>query len=191
MTEQHENSSTINDLSGDSEGPQNAESEQPEVLASLKESLASKTEEAKSFQDKYIRAVAEMENYKRVSQREQRDSIRFGNEAILRDILPTIDNLERAIKAAKGTVGSEVLLHGVELTLKQLIESLGKFGVKPLESTGEPFDPTHHQAVSQVESEQVSPGHVVDEYQRGYLLHDRVLRAAMVSVAIAPSPSQS
>lgn len=183
MADEQEKSSTINGLSEEAASEEGPETTQGDPLLALKESLATKTEEAKSLQDKYLRLVAEMENYKRVSQREQRESIRFGNEAILRDILPTLDNLDRAIKAAKGTAGSEALIQGVELTMKQLVESLSKHGVKAIPSVGQPFDPTHHQAVAQVESDSVSPGHVVEEFQKGYFLHDRVLRAAMVSVA--------
>lgn len=179
MTDEQDNASIINELSD------SADAAADDALAELRKQLAAKTDEATAFQDKYVRLVAEMENYKRVSQREQKNSIRFGNEAILKDILPTLDNLERAIAAAKasGTPGSEALIQGVELTLKSLVENLGKHGVKAVASVGELFDPTHHQAVAQVESDSVAPGHVVEEFQKGYALHDRVLRAAMVSVA--------
>lgn len=191
MAEDQENTSSLNDLEAENEAGSGERMEAHEALATLQADLAKKTEEAKAFQDKYVRLVAEMENYKRLSQREQRESIRFGNESILRDVLPAIDNLERAIKASRSTSGSDALIQGVELTLKQLLESLGKFGVKPIDSLGQPFDPTHHQAVAQVESSTVEAGHVVDEFQKGYWLHDRVLRAAMVSVASAATSSDA
>ncbi len=188
MADNQENTSSLNDLEDEAEAGSGERMEANDAVATLQADLAKKTEEAKASQDKYVRLVAEMENYKRLSQREQRESIRFGNESILREVLPAIDNLERAIKASRSASGSDALIQGVELTLKQLLESLGKFGVKPIDSLGQPFDPTHHQAVAQVESGTVEAGHVVDEFQKGYWLHDRVLRAAMVSVAsCAPS----
>lgn len=179
MSDEQDNLHIINELS------ENEDAATGDSTAELRAQLEAKTEEAAAFQDKYVRLIAEMENYKRVSQREQKNSIRFGNETILKDILPTLDNLERAISAAKaaGTTGSEALIQGVELTLKSLVENLGKHGVKAIASVGELFDPTYHQAVAQVDSDSVAPGHVVEEFQKGYALHDRVLRAAMVSVA--------
>ncbi len=191
MADNQENTSSLNDLESEDVAGSGERTEAKEAVATLQADLAKKTEEAKAFQDKYVRLVAEMENYKRLSQREQRDSIRFGNESILREVLPAVDNLERAIKASRSASGSDALIQGVELTLKQLLESLGKFGVKPIDSLGQPFDPTHHQAVAQVESKTVEAGHVVDEFQKGYWLHDRVLRAAMVSVASAATSSDA
>lgn len=140
-------------------------------------------EELQIFQDKYLRLAAEFENYKRRAQRDQSDSIRFGNESLLKNLLPIIDNLERAIQCAKDAGTSGPLLEGVELTHKQFMETVGKVGVRPLCATGSPFDPAIHQAVTQVESESVEPNTVVEELQKGYLLHDRILRPAMVSVA--------
>ena len=189
MDDSQENNPNINDLEVDGETKSEEQLSAADEVHEIRASLAAKTDEAKAWQEKYVRLAAEMENYKRVSQRDQRDSIRFGNESILRDLLPVIDNLERAIKASKEATGTDALIQGVELTLKQLLESLGRFGVKQLQCTGQPFDPTQHQAVAQVESPGHEVGHIVEEYQKGYLLHERVLRAAMVSVAAAPSPS--
>lgn len=183
-----ENSNSLNNLSDqDVVGEASNNGQETSELQQLRDSLAAKSDEAKANQDRYLRVVAELENYKRVSQREQRESIRYGNESILKELLPAIDNLERAIQAAKTNAGTDALIQGVELTLKQLQEAISRFGVKPISCVGQPFDPTCQQAVTQVESERVAPGYVVDEFQKGYLLHDRVLRAAMVSVATAPS----
>ena len=140
-------------------------------------------EELQIFQDKYLRLAAEFENYKRRAQRDQSDSIRFGNESLLNNLLPIIDNLERAIQCAKDAGTSGPLFEGVELTHKQFLETVGKVGVRQICSKGNPFDPTVHQAVTQVESESVAPNTVVEEFQKGYFLHDRILRPAMVSVA--------
>ena len=187
-----ENGNSLNDLSDqDVANATSSDGQQVSDLQQLRDSLAAKSDEAKTNQDRYLRTVAELENYKRVSQREQRESIRYGNKSILKELLPAIDNLERAIQASKTNAGTDALIQGVELTLKQLQEAIGRFGVKPISCIGQPFDPTCQQAVTQVESSRIAPGCVVDEFQKGYLLHDRVLRAAMVSVATAPSGSDT
>ena len=157
--------------------------------ASFQEALASKVEECKALNDKYVRLAEEFENYKRLSQRDQRDQIRYGNEQLLKELLPVVDNLERAIKAAKDSAGSNALVEGVELTLKQLTGTLTKFGVQSIDAVGQPFDPAAHQAVSQLPSETIPAQHVAEEYQRGYRLHDRTIRAAMVGVSSGPSSS--
>ncbi|OQW56017.1 MAG: hypothetical protein A4S17_14110 [Proteobacteria bacterium HN_bin10] len=98
-------------------------------------------------------------------------------------MLPIIDNLERAVRASKENPAGNALLQGVELTLKQFSETLTKFGVTPVPSIGEPFDPAYHQAVTKLESATSPENTVVEEYQKGYRLHERILRAAMVAVA--------
>ena len=137
--------------------------------------------------DKYLRLAAEFENYKRRAQRDQSETIRFANEKLLKDLLPTIDNLERALHCSQEKSDTEGLLQGVELTYKQFLDTLEKVGVKQVTSAGEPFDPAKHQAVGQVESSTVAENFVVDEYQKGYFLQDRILRPAMVTVAKAAS----
>jgi molecular chaperone GrpE len=140
-------------------------------------------EELQIYQDKYIRLAAEFENYKRRAQRDQSDAIRYANESLLKNLLSTLDNLERAIQCGKDAGASGALLEGVELTHKQFLETVGKLGVSQVSSTGSLFDPTMHQAVAQVESETAEPNTVVEEFQKGYFLHDRILRPAMVTVA--------
>ncbi len=173
-------SSTENPAESAGEGESKAESAQ---LEELQKSLTAKTEEAKGLQDKYLRLAAEFENYKRLSLREQRESSLFANERILKDLLPIIDNLERAVRVAKELPSGNGLLQGVELTLKQFAETLAKYGVTVVPSIGEPFDPAHHQAVTRLESATQPENTVVEEYQKGYRLHERILRAAMVAVA--------
>lgn len=157
-------------------------------LAEIEKSLEAKTEECKILHDKYLRLAAEFDNYKRVVQREQREQIKFGNEQLLKELLPALDNMERAIKAARDnkTAGHDALIQGVELTLKQLVGTLARFGVQAIETAGQAFDPTAHQAVSHVPSDSVPQDHIIDEFQKGYRLHDRILRAAMVSVSAGP-----
>jgi molecular chaperone GrpE len=155
-------------------------------LAEAEKAVAAKTEECKILSDKYLRLVAEFENYKRLAQREQRDQIKFGNEQLLKELLPVLDNMERAIKAAhdnNNNAGSSALIQGVDLTLKQLSGILAKFGIQAIETVGQAFNPAAHQAVSHMPSDTVPRDHVIDEFQKGYRLHDRILRAAMVSVS--------
>ena len=153
------------------------------LVTELQLALAAKAEEVRGLNDKYLRLAAEFDNYKRLIQRDQRDQIRFGNEPLLKELLPVVDNLERAIKSSREGGGSEVLIQGVDLTLKQLTGALTRFHVIPVETVGRPFDPATHQAVISIASETVPNQYVVNELQRGYLLHDRILRAAMVSVS--------
>jgi molecular chaperone GrpE len=177
VAEEETNPNTIDNLEGSSSGESSPSGEVP--LAQL----AAKEDELKALNDKYLRLAAEFDNYKRLAQRDQRDQIRFGNEQLLKELLPVVDNLERAIKAAKDSKGSDGLVQGVDLTLKQLNGALGKFGVQTIPTVGEAFDPSGHQAVATVPSDQVPEKHVVEEFQRGYRLHDRILRPAMVTVS--------
>ncbi len=159
--------------------------------SSVQEELAGKTEECKALNDKYLRLAAEFENYKRLTQRDQREQIRFGNEQLLKELLSVVDNLERAIKAARTNGSDSALVQGVELTLKQLSGILVKFGVQAVETAGQDFDPSAHQAVSYGPSNDVPANKILDEFQKGYRLHDRILRAAMVSVSSGPAqPSE-
>jgi len=155
--------------------------------SSVQNELTSKSEECKAINDKYLRLAAEFENYKRLTQRDQREQIRFGNEQLLKELLPVVDNMERAIKAARTNGSDSALIQGVELTLKQLFGILAKFGVQAIETAGQDFDPSAHQAVSYGPSNDVPANKVLDEFQKGYRLHDRILRAAMVSVSSGPA----
>jgi molecular chaperone GrpE len=182
MAEEQQNANTIDDLDASTRGASSA-TEETNLITELQLALAAKAEEVTNLNDKYLRLAAEFDNYKRLIQRDQRDQIRFGNEHLLKELLPVVDNLERAIKSSREGGSSDILIQGVDLTLKQLTGALTRFHVVPVETVGRPFDPATHQAVTSIESEKVPKQHVVDELQRGYLLHDRILRAAMVSVS--------
>jgi molecular chaperone GrpE len=186
MTEEHQNANTIENLDAPSQGTSSA-TEEANLVTELQLALTAKAEEVKGLNDKYLRLAAEFDNYKRLTQRDQRDQIRFGNEHLLKELLPVVDNLERAIKSSREGGGSDVLIQGVDLTLKQLTGALTRFHVVPVETVGHPFDPATHQAVTSIASKKVPKQHVIDEFQRGYLLHDRILRAAMVSVSAGPA----
>ena len=190
MAKEEENTNTIENLEPGSGGNPTSEENSTDSPA-VRHSLTAKEEELKALNDKYLRLAAEFDNYKRLAQRDQREQIRFGNEQFLKELLPVVDNLERAIKAAKDGGTNDGLVEGVDLTLKQLTSVLGKFGVEAIPTSGQRFDPSKHQAVASVPSDEVPKQFVVEEFQRGYRLHDRILRAAMVTVSTGASSTES
>lgn len=140
-------------------------------------------DELKAAQDRYLRLAAEFENYKKRIQREQEEYGKYANERLLKELLPVLDNLQRALQHSDQSSNTNGLVQGVELTCKQYLEVLSRFGVRPIPSVGLPFDPAVHQAVATVESKGQAPHTIVEEYEKGYYLHDRVLRPASVTVA--------
>src|SRR5438445_10086078 len=152
-------------------------------LAKLREQLEAKEKEAQDNHDRFLRQVAELENFKKRTTRERDDAIRFANEVLIREILPILDNLERAIAHAKGGGNGEPLVEGDEMVLKGLFDILSRHGVVQIYAVRQPFDPGKHEAMAQVESEDHEPNTVVEEHHKGYLLHDRLLRPALVSVS--------
>jgi molecular chaperone GrpE len=153
--------------------------------------LAEKEAEAKAHYDLFMRERAELENFKRRMQREKSESIRFANEPLIRDLLPTLDNLERALIHAQGGGNGQPLVDGVTLVVRSFLDIMEKYGVTREEAKGQPFDPSKHEAMAQVEKADVTPNTVVDEYCPAYWLHDRLLRPALVTVAKAPTGKQS
>lgn len=150
----------------------------------LRRQLAEKTKEAAEFFDKWLRLRAEFENFKKRMQKEKAELMKFGNENLLRALLPVLDNLARALDHGKGPGGNASLLEGVELTQKLFLNILERFGVKPISAVGEVFDPEKHEAVAQEESD-LEPNKVIAEVEKGYFYHDRLLRPAKVVVAKA------
>jgi molecular chaperone GrpE len=162
-------------------------SEQASVpeLERLRQQLEAKEIEAKENYDRFLRQVAEVENLKKRMAREKTEAIRYANESLIRDLLPILDNLERAVDHAKGGNGKP-LQEGVEMVLKGLLDVLNKHGVTQISAKGESFDPEKHEAIAQVESEEHEPNTVVEEHHKGYFLLDRLLRPSLVSVAKPP-----
>lgn len=147
--------------------------------------------DAKAHQEQYLRTLADMENLRKRTQREKEELAKFANENILREILPVIDNLERAIEHADQADGGEGLLEGVQMTLSQFRQVLTRFGVESVESLGQPFDPALHQAMGQFETDEYPANCVGQQMQKGYQLNDRLLRPAMVMIAKEPSVPES
>ena len=126
--------------------------DQPDDIAELRSQLNAKVEEAKSNYDRYVRQVAELDNFKKRSLREREENARYANETLVRDLLPVIDNLERAIAHAVGGGNGKPLVEGVDMVLKGFLDTLSKHGVQPVAAVGLTFDPAHHEALAQVES---------------------------------------
>lgn len=145
-------------------------------IAELKEQLGLEKERT-------LRLSAEFENYKKRKQREIDDFKRFANEAVFKQMLTVVDNLERAITSAEESSDDTNLLEGVKLTLKEILKLLETFSVKPVEAENQPFDPNFHQAVTQEENNDLPENTVTTVLQKGYLLHDRLIRPAMVVVS--------
>jgi molecular chaperone GrpE len=167
-------------------GENNIQDNEPEP--DLEKQLADAQNEIAELRDKMLRGAAENENFKKRVERERQASLKYAGETIFREILPVVDNLERAL--AQGVVEGvsaeknlDALLEGVQLTLKSVIATLEKFEVKTTESVGKPFDPKHQEAMVMAESDTVPANHVITEFEKGYYYKDRLLRAAKVVVS--------
>ncbi|HTN44307.1 MAG TPA: nucleotide exchange factor GrpE [Nitrospiria bacterium] len=158
-------------------------------IQSLKTELDFKSKELAAAQEKQLRVLAEMENYKKRTARDQMEQLRYANEKLLKELLPVLDNLERALSHVKDASERSPWIEGVELTYRQFLDVLKKFGVTPITSVGEIFDPGRHQAVTYLDTTEQPENHVAEELQKGYLYHERVLRPSMVAVARRPSHS--
>ncbi len=143
-------------------------------------------EEAKENYDKYLRVCAEFDNYKKRAAREIGEFRKYANETLLKDLLTVIDNLERAMDSTGDSKDADsCVVEGVEMTLKEIRKIVESYGVTPIEAFGEQFDPNFHQAMMQEESDAHPENTVLKELQKGYLLHDRLLRPSMVVVSAA------
>jgi molecular chaperone GrpE len=154
----------------------------------VEEKLAAAQEEIAGFRDKMLRAAAEFDNYKKRMERDRNAAMKYAGEHILRDILPVVDNLERAlsqgvIPGVSAEQNLAALLEGVQLTLKSLLATLEKFEVKPVESVGQPFNPNIQEALTMEASDVVPASHVLAEFEKAYYYKDRLLRVAKVIVS--------
>jgi molecular chaperone GrpE len=155
-------------------------------LAALEADLQAAREEARQNHERWLRERADLENIRKRAARERADALKFGNEGLLRDLLPVVDNLERAIDHARGGGDGRSLVDGVALVLKGLLDVLERHGVTRVPAKGTQFDPAHHEAMAHVASDTHHPNSVVEEHQPGYRLNERLLRPALVSVAKGP-----
>lgn len=173
---------------GDLDGPvETAEddervSELKERVEQLEQTLDEVEQERDEFKDRMMRVAADFENFKKRSKRNEKELRKYGVKGLASDLLPTIDNLERALEHADSSDEGSII-DGVEMVVRQLHTTLEKHGVEVFDATGEQFNPEHHEAIQQVETPDHESGEVLEQFQRGYFLHDRLLRPALVSVA--------
>lgn len=183
-----------NDVETPTRGPDGKAEAEPEPEASaadgdLNKKLEEAERQAKDNYERLLRVSADFENYKKRTAREMQDLVKYANEKILKEMLTVVDNLERAIESASNHYDtSDPLIQGVYLTLSETLKILERHQVKPVVSLGEPFDPSFHQAMMQEEVQDQPPNTVVKELQKGYLIHDRLLRPALVAVSKTGGP---
>ena len=158
----------------------------PDADPSPQAEMESLRQEVQDKQDRLLRALAETDNVRRRAQRDREDYVKYATESLLRDLVPVLDNLDRALTAARTAgVGGNVV-EGVELIQREMLRVLERSGLARYSAVGQPFDPARHEAIARVVSGETAPDTVVHETAPGYLLHGRVLRPALVAVAAAP-----
>jgi molecular chaperone GrpE len=157
-------------------------------IRTLKIQLAEAEKQAAALKDQHLRSIAELDNVRKRAEREIATGVKYGAERLLGELLSVCDSLELGLKAAAAPEASaRSIADGLELTYKQLLTFFDKQGVKPVDPAGQPFNPELHEAVSAIESTEAAPNHVLKVMQKGYRLHERLLRPAMVVVARAPA----
>ncbi|NOU95485.1 nucleotide exchange factor GrpE [Paenibacillus sp. LMG 31456] len=170
---------------GDVENAANNSTEAGEAAqeqASEQELEQLRKESEENYQ-RYLRAQADFDNFRRRTRLEKEDFAKYASMKVIEQLLPVVDNMERALSAGKEGNDYEALLKGVDMIFRQLEQTLANEGLQAMESVGQPFNPEFHQAIMQVESEEHEEGIVVEEIQKGYILKDKVLRPAMVKVS--------
>ena len=158
----------------------------PQDGLSTEERIAALEKEKRENWDRYLRTAADLENFRKRQRRELDDARFEAKSKVLKEMLPVVDNLERAIEHATQQAGTSPIVEGVQLVLRQFMSAFERLDVTPVEAAGQPFDPNLHEAISQAESDQ-PPGTVVQVLQRGYRSAERLLRPALVVVAKAPT----
>ena len=160
-------------------------------LAELQKRVDELEKEKDELKDQSLRTHAEAENFKKRLTREKEDFAKYSNEKAVKEILPVIDNLERAVAHAKEAGEGSALIEGVEMTLDLFQKALARLGVSHVEAVGATFNPERHEAVQQIESADHEPNIVISEFQKGYMLHERLIRPAMVVVSAQSSKKKS
>ena len=166
--------------------PEGGAEEEP----SLEEKLDQALQEKDVLEDKYLRLRADFENFKKRATKEKSNLIQYGNEALLKDLLPVIDNIERVLAFSLQEGDWKDFQKGVELVVAELHKTFSKFGLEPLESMGKNFDPNLHEAMQTLKTDQATPDTVVEELQKGYLYRDKLLRPSLVIVAVSPEETK-
>ena len=164
----------------DNQDNQDQDSKAPEEPSDAKEAEEAPAEP--DWKDRYARAMADFDNFRKRTARDREDLVKFAASDVLKDILPTVDNLARALGEAKDKA-EDPFVAGVKLVYDGLVKALADHGATPLDSVGEPFDANFHEALAQLPSDEVEEGHVMSEVKRGWMLNGKLLRAAQVVVS--------
>ena len=165
--------------------PDKEHADEKNSLKDLESRLEAKEDEAKETYDRLLRVSADFENYKKRATREMEEFRKYANQSLLKEMLSVVDNLELAISSSNDKKKADKhLIEGLNLTLNEILRVFEKFNVKPIEAQGKAFDPAFHEAVMREETDDFPENTVVSEFQKGYLIHDRLLRPAMVVVAV-------
>lgn len=182
---------SVEALHGHRRAPAEGDSPQPAATGAGPAEDPATSQELAEAKDRYLRLAADFDNFRKRALKDREEAHHFGHQNVVKDLLPSVDNLERAVDhARKGGEGSASgLLEGVELVLRELHALLAKHGVTPIEALGQPFDPALHEAMTQVPDGSKPPNTVVDVFQRGYQLRGRLLRPARVVVSRPPEGS--
>ncbi|MDF2953465.1 MAG: Molecular chaperone GrpE [Thermodesulfobacterium sp.] len=175
----------VKEMQSNTDNKEIQKEEKKEESISVEEQLKQKEEEIKHWKEMALRYAAEVDNLKKAFKREKEEYYKFALETVFKEILPSVDNLERALEAFEQSENKEALKEGVELTLRSIIQTLEKFGLKQfIPSVGEPFVPHLHEALSTEEHPEIPNGSITKVYQKGYKLHDRIIRPALVCVCV-------
>lgn len=154
-----------------------------ETTKNIEEDSQEEPEEVVDWQDRYIRLSADFDNFRKRMQKEKSDIIKYSNEPLMMDLLPVIDNFQRAVEHSKQAKDIEAVRTGIEMIFNQLMLNLERYGIKVESYLNQEFDPNKHEAVSHISSEEVPNNHIIDEMQKAYFLHEKLLRPALVSVS--------
>ena len=169
-------------FSEEAAAPENSSGEQESTEDTEEDVLARLKDEVEAEQNKYLRLLADFDNFKRRSQKDREIASKFRSQSLLTDLLPVLDNFERALTVETKSDETASIMKGVEMVQKSLLEAVKREGLEEIPAVGEPFDPNFHQAVMQEKDDNAEPGTVLQELQKGYTLKGRVLRPAMVKV---------
>lgn len=179
------------DKSANVETEANGEAPASGVPESGTDPIAEAKAEAARMKDQWMRTAADFDNFRKRARRELEDTRKAGKEDLLKEFLPVFDNLERAIQSAQRATDVKAVSDGLQMVLRQYVDTLARGGITKVPSVGSTFDPTHHEAIQQVETDEHPPGTVVAEVQPGYSQGDRLIRAAMVVVAKPKAKSET
>lgn len=152
-------------------------------IEQLEETLHKKTEEVQTYFDRLVRFQAEFENFKKRSYKEKKDFKKYCLEQIMLELLPNVDNLERGLESARNAEDIGPIIEGIEMIHRSFQNTLTKFGLQPIETEGQIFNPAHHEAMMTVDTTEHKNNMIIEEFQKGYILHERVIRPSLVSVA--------